>query len=112
MTTQDLITKLYGVNSYQNSKALNTSMSDVPTEIVSNDPGAMQLTIINLGANDVYIWLDGSVSTTKGILLAANGGSYEIDFTRFMKMPTYSWWGVCATGLTTTLAVMRESILG
>ena len=112
MTTQDVIDKLYGVKTYQSNDPMNSTITAVPTQIVANDPAALQLTIINTGANDLMLWNDESVSTTKGILIAANGGSYEIDFTRFMKMPTYSWWGICAAGLTTTIAVLRESILG
>ena len=110
MTTADLVDKLYGVKTYQNTSANNNTVQTTPTQIVSNDPGALQMTLINLGANDMYIWVDESVSSTKGILIAANGGSYEINFTTYMKMPTYSWWGVAPAGAT-AIAVLRESIL-
>lgn len=110
MTTADLIAKMYGVKTYQSTIANNDTVQTTPTQIVSNDPGALQMTLINLGANDMYIWVDESVSSTKGILIAANGGSYEINFTTYMKMPTYSWWGVAPAGAT-AIAVLRESIL-
>lgn len=112
MDTRQVVNKLYGVQTYQSQVALNTSIGDTPAEIVSNDPGALQLTIVNLGNSDLYLWIDGNVSTSRGILIAANGGAYEIDITRQMLMPTYSWWGVCASGNTTTVAVLRQSILG
>ncbi len=111
MVTQDVINTLYGVTTYQDDQPENSTISTTPTKIVSNNPGALQLTLINLGVNDMYIFTDESVSTSKGILIAANGGSYEIDFTRFMLMPTYSWFGIVATG-TTTIAMLRQCILG
>lgn len=110
MTTSDLIEKLYGVKTYQNTEANNSTVQTTPTQIVSNDPGALQMTLINLGAYDMYIWVDESVSATRGILIAANGGSYEINWQDYMRMPTYSWWGI-APGGATAVAVLRESIL-
>lgn len=111
MNTQDVIDKLYGVRTYENQEALNTAIGDIPAAIVSNDPGALQLTIVNLGNSDMYLWIDESVSTSKGILIAANGGAYEIDITRQMLLPTKSWFAVCASGNSTTVAVLRQSIL-
>jgi len=110
MTTKDIIDKLYGVTTYQNDEPLNSTILSTPTQIVSNDPGALQLTIINLGANDMYLWIDESVSSTRGILIASNGGSYEIDFTSHMRLPTNSWWAIAPAG-NTNVAVLRESIL-
>ncbi len=110
MTTKDIIDKLYGVTTYQNNEPLNSIVQTFPTQIISNDPGALQLTIINLGTNDMYLWTDESVSETKGILIAASGGAYEIDFTTHMRLPTNSWWGVAPAG-STNVSVLRESIL-
>lgn len=111
MTTLDIINKLYGVSTYEENNPLNTSVQTHPTQILANNPGALQLTIINTGASDLMLWNDETVSSTNGILIAANGGSYEIDFTRFMLMPTYSWWAV-GVGGTTTVSAKRQAILG
>jgi len=112
MTTADLINKAYGVLTSEEENPLKvTSINTTPQRILDNNPGGLQLTIINTGAADMMIWTDPSVSTSKGILIAANGGSYEIDFTRFMRMTTREWWCVATTG-TTTVAVKRTVILG
>jgi len=110
MTTKDIIDKMYGVTTYESTEPLNSTIQTTPTQIVSNDPGALQMTLINLGANDLYLWRDESVSATKGILIASNGGAYEINFTTHLRMPTFSWWAIAPAGAT-EIAVMRESIL-
>ncbi len=111
MTTAEIIEKIYGVKTYSDNGVENATITTVPTKIVSNNPGALQWTLINLGANDMYIWNNEDVSSNKGILIAANGGSYEINFKSYLRMPTYSWWGITLTG-TTTVASLRECILG
>lgn len=112
MTTADLIEKVYGVGTAEVDNPLAVaSIGTTPVRILDNDPGGLQLTIINSGTQDVYIWTDASVSATNGILLQANGGSYEIDFTRFMRMATREWWAVTAAN-STTLAIKRTVILG
>jgi len=111
-TTADLIDKLYGIRTAEIDDPLAvTSLTTTPNRVLENDPGGLQVTIINTGGNDLYLWTDPSVSASKGILLAANGGSYEIDFTRFLRMPTREWWAVAKTA-TTTISVKRTVILG
>ncbi len=110
MTTKDIIEKMYGVSTYETTEAMNATIQTTPTQILANDPGALQMTLINLGANDLYLWRDESVSASKGILIASNGGAYEINFTTHLRMPTFSWWAVAPAGVT-NVAVLRESIL-
>lgn len=99
MTAQDIVNKLYGVNTMEELPEA-TSVGSTPVRIFGNNPGALQLTFINLGSTDGYLWTTPDVSASKGILIAANGGSYEIDITRFMTLPTSEWWFVVATGTT------------
>jgi len=110
MTTAEVIEKKLGIKTYQNTEVMNAIVGLTPVQIVSNDPGCLHFTLINLGANDIYIWNDESVSSTHGILVPGNGGMYYINFNDTMLMPTYSWWGL-AVGAATNIAVLRESIL-
>ena len=110
MTTSDLVDKLYGVGTIELDDQLGVkSVSTTPVRILDNEPGGLQVTIINTGVTDMVIWTDPTVSLTKGILIAASGGSYEIDFTRFMRMPTREWWAI-SSGTGTTIAVKRTVI--
>lgn len=112
MTTRDLLNKLYGVITTQLTDPIGvTSVTTSATRILDNDPGGLQVTVINTGANDMNLWVDGSVSATKGIRIAASGGSYEIDFTRFALMPTSEWWAI-GIGGSTTVSVIRTIVNG
>jgi len=55
------------------------------TQILREDPNRIAVVIINLGTNSLYIGFDREVSSSRGILLSANGGSYTAfwkeDFT-------------------------------
>lgn len=110
-TTREILNKLYGVNVLEEDDPTGTTtVTTTPTRILPNNPGGLQVTIINTGSNDLNLWTDNSVSATKGIRIAANGGSYEIDFTRFGTMPTREWWAV-ALSSTTTVSVKRTTIV-
>lgn len=111
MNTQDLLNKLYGVNTFDADDQMGvTTINATPTQFLSNDPNALQLTIINTGTNDMNIFTDPSVSATKGIRIAGNGGSYEIDFTRYGTFPTRQWWGIGIGGSTTITSKRLLSI--
>lgn len=111
MTARDVIDKLYGIKTYDQDDPLGvTTVNATSTRLVENNPNALQLTIINTGTNDINVWTDSTVSSTKGIRIAANGGSYEIDFTRFGNFPTREWWGI-GIGGTSTVSIKRLNIL-
>lgn len=111
MSVQDLLNKLYGVQVIQIDDPIGvTSVSQTAGRVLDNNPGAVQLTIINTGGSDMMMWTDSSVSQTKGIRIAANGGSYEIDFTRFGTLPSLEWWMV-GVGGSTTVSCKRLVIL-
>lgn len=110
MTVIDVIEKLYGVQTYEVDNPLTSSVTSSATKILPNDPGGLQITVINLGANDMFLWTDPSVSSSKGIQIQANGGSYEIDFTRFMTLPSREWWAIAPAG-TVNISVKRVAIL-
>lgn len=111
MNAKDLLDKLYGVATVEVDDPLTTIVSaSTPTRLLPNDPGALQVTIINTGGTDMHIWTDSSVSNSKGILIAASGGSYEIDITRFALMPTREWWAL-GNGGATTASSKRTTIL-
>lgn len=110
MNTQQLLEKLYGVKLYKNTEVLNTDITSAITPVASNDPGAVFVMLVNTGANDLVVWTDESVSSSKGILLAANGGYFTWNATQHFIMPTESLYAVCPAG-TTTVSFQRYSIL-
>lgn len=71
------------------------------TKIVSNDPDALSLTMINLGSFDVYLMFDDQVSITRGIFLPAGGGSVSMNVRDDQALPTRNWYGVGNGGAST-----------
>lgn len=109
MTTRDIIEKNLGVKTAEEDTPITSAVLTTATRVLDNNPGGLQITLINLGSNDIFIWTDPTVSSTNGILIAKNGGSYEIDYTRFMLMPTREWWAI-GSGGTSTISVKRTVI--
>jgi len=75
------------------------------TSVVGNDPEALALTLINLGANTAWLLFEDTVSTTRGLLLNANGGYVSLTVRDDQTLPTRRWWAVTSTGVTTILSI-------
>lgn len=72
------------------------TIATTPTKVVDNNPEAVQLTIINLGAEDVYLRPANNPSTKAGILLLASGGSVSLNVRDDGMLPGRQWYGVSA----------------
>jgi len=68
------------------------------TQIVHGNPDRLSIIVVNLGANDVYVAFDREVSTTRGILLTANGGFLSMNVDEDMELVGYPIYGVTAAG--------------
>ncbi len=77
-----------------------------PSRVISNNPDCVSTTIVNLGANDVYLSPEPGVSSTSGVFLSAGGGSMSIDVRSDLVLAGHEWYGVSPGG-DSTLFVMR-----
>jgi len=50
------------------------TVGTTPTEILRNNPDRIFWLVVNLSVNDGYVGWDRQVSSTRGLLAAANGG--------------------------------------
>lgn len=64
----------------------------------ANDPDRVGLVIINLGIQAVYLGLDATVSATKGIFLAASGGSVSMNVRDDFTLSTREWFVISPSG--------------
>lgn len=76
-------------------------------KVVQANPDRVGLVVINGGAADVLIWVDNSVSTTKGIRLTANGGSVTMTVHDDFTLPAQEWDGI-SSGAGNVLSVLEE----
>ena len=81
------------------------SAGTTATSVVGNDPESLALTLINLGSNTAWVLFEDTVSTTRGLLLNANGGYVSLTVRDDQTLPTRQWWAVTSTGTTTILSI-------
>lgn len=85
----------------------NPTIQTTPTVVVKGNPDRVGLIIINLGANDVFIALNNTVSTTNGIKLPNSGGNVTMTLRDDFTLPSREWDGI-ASGGTSAVYVLEE----
>jgi hypothetical protein len=78
------------------------------SRILQNNPERLSVTFFNLGANDVYLLFDDSVSATKGIALQASGGAVNMTVRDDQMLPTREWWVISPSGASTVIAISTQ----
>lgn len=90
----DFIAKKYdgGMAETETSEAVGVTAA----QVIGNDPERVFVLLVNLSANTIYVSFDTNVSTTNGILLAANGGSLEMDVESDLIFPIRALYALAA----------------
>lgn len=50
-----------------------------PQQLISPNPNRVQLVLINRSSSDIYVLPEPGVSSTYGLVLSADGGSFKMD---------------------------------
>ena len=88
-----------------------TSVGTADVQLVENNPGRTNLTIVNLSSNTVYLAPMSVASSSIGILLTASGGSLAMNYNDDLVLPTLEWHAI-ASGSSSNVFVIEASILG
>ena len=88
-----------------------TSVGTADVQLVENNPGRTNLTIVNLSSNTVYLSPMSAASSSSGILLTASGGSLAMNYNDDLVLPTLEWHAI-ASGSSSNVFVFEASILG
>ena len=88
-----------------------TSVGTADVQLVENNPGRTNLTIVNLSSNTVYLAPMSVASSASGILLTASGGSLAMNYNDDLVLPTLEWHAI-ASGSSSNVFVIEASILG
>ena len=88
-----------------------TSVGTADVQLVENNPGRTNLTIVNLSSNTVYLSPMSAASSSSGILLTASGGSLAMNYNDHLVLPTLEWHAI-ASGSSSNVFVIEASILG
>jgi len=104
MSLAKILRDRWGVRTMASHKTVSLGTS--PAEVVPNNPDRLALLIINLSTNSVYLALDASVSSSKGMLLCSSGGSGSFSLEEDFQLVGWAIWGV-ATGAASPLYVIE-----
>lgn len=98
-TAQTVLQAIYGVQTQSN---LNTyTCNTTASRILDQNNYRVAYIIINSSAVNVYVWFDQTVSTTKGILIPANGGTMNLSLREDFSLPTNELWIIPDSGTPT-----------
>lgn len=75
-----------------------TSVGATATIILANNPNRLAWIFINLSANAIYLALENSVSATRGVLVAANGGKASMVWDEDFQTVGWAIWGIAPAG--------------
>lgn len=82
-----------------------TTVTTSVISIVNNNPDRVGLLLVNLGTVDVFVWIDNSVSSSKGVRLTANGGFMSLDVNDDFTLPAEQWIGITSSGSATVASL-------
>lgn len=104
-TLDELLTNEYGVNTHPEVNPMTSIAGVAATQIAPINPNRVGFNIINIGASNVYVMTDNLVANTRGFLLAAGGGSLNLDWRVDFALISNEWWAI-AVGAPSQLLVV------
>lgn len=97
MSLAELLMERFKVKTRAVENPKITSLGVTAQQVLGNNPDRLAFIVQNLSANVIYLSLKNDVSSSKGIRLAANGGSFSCIWDEDFQMTGWAWWAV-ATG--------------
>jgi len=110
ISTYDLIAKELKAETAHEVNPLVSSVGTTVTQILREDPSRLMYVIVNLGAYDMFIAYDRQVSSTRGIKVAAGGGTFISWWKEDGRLVCLPVFGV-APGGTTAIFVSVEKLM-
>ena len=109
-SVHELIEARFGINVvFKMTGTISVGTSDV--QLVENNPGRTNLTIINLSSNSVYVKPQGTPSSSSGILLTASGGALTMNYNDDLILPSLELRAI-ASGSSSNVFVIEATVLG
>lgn len=109
-TLEELLIDKLGASPHRGVNPLVSQVGLAAISIVPNNPNRLGLTIINLGASTVWVWLTNQVGATAGILLDAAGGSVTFQWEYDFDLVTSEWFAISA-GAANAISVIETVLL-
>jgi len=94
MAASAYIEKKYGRKTRSIENPITRTVGTSPALVLQNNPDRLMWLIVNLSSYNVYIAFEPDVSTTKGVLLSANGGSCSMSVDEDGEAVTHEVWAI------------------
>ena len=78
-------------------KLTSATVGTTASRIVTNNPRRVKLVLLNLGASDVYVGFDSSVTTSAGLKLVAATGTLESNAADDGEEVLVELWAISAS---------------
>lgn len=97
MNVHELLEKQFGVSSIYDVNPEVPQLEITITRFLPYNPRRLSFVLVNLGATEIVVGPDSSVTLEKGIHLVAAGGTLSMVWTEDFEMPTFEWYGIAKT---------------
>lgn len=108
LALNEMISSLFGIKTTFNINPLISNAMIAVNQMLSGNPRRVGFTMFNLSTNTIYISPQNDVSASKGIRLAASGGSVSLVWDRDFELCSMPWY--CMASADTSAIYLIEII--
>lgn len=109
-TTAQIIAGFYNLAGITTESDLDSVVVGTgASQVALNNPNRVSLLFINISADIIFIGFSPDPSSTNGILLVPNGGSFGLDITTDFQLTGYAVYAI-STGAASNLLVLETAL--
>ena len=98
----------FGMKTRSVTDPVTPTVATSVTQVLKNNPDRLAWTLINLTAYSIYVAFDREVSTSRGILVPAAGGSLTLTAEEDGELVGYEVFAISKTASSTIFTVITE----
>jgi len=104
----EYVARKFGVKTRVTVNPVTASCAVTATVLLQNNPDRLAATVVNLGANVMYLAWDREVGTAHGIYVAPNGGAQMFIADEDGELVGYELFGIAPAGAVDVFVVEVE----
>ena len=110
VSLHQMIDARFGVRTRTAENQETTAMTTTEALVLRNDSARLAAIVINLGQTDVFLRPRGGPSSTTGIRVGPNGGTFSLQWDEDYNLTGLEWFGITGAGVSTlyTLEILVE----
>ena len=109
MALSRYVEKIFGVKTRMVVNPLSKVVNSAATKVLGNNPDRFSWAIVNLSDETMYLAWSQDVSSSKGVLLTANGGSTSLTANEDLELVGYPVWMIATSDAKEIYAVEVEA---